>query len=101
MSNGLRRGRRLRPRHPDLPRRHLRRHHLRDGSNPYNTYKHAGLPPGPIANPGAAALRAAVEPAKSDYLFFVSRNDGSHAFSRTYAEHEKMVDRYQRRRRTR
>ena len=79
----------------------LRRHHLQDGSNPYNTYKHAGLPPGPIANPGAAALRAAVEPAESDYLFFVSRNDGSHAFSRTYAEHEKMVDRYQRRRRTR
>lgn len=79
----------------------LRRLHLEDPNNPYNTYKHPGLPPGPIANPGAAALRAAVEPAESEYLFFVSRNDGSHAFSRTYSEHKKLVDRYQRRRRTR
>jgi UPF0755 protein len=75
----------------------LRRHHLEDPKNPYNTYKHKGLPPGPIANPGAEALRAAVEPAESEYLFFVSRNDGTHAFSRTYSEHEKLVDRYQRR----
>ena len=75
----------------------LRRHHLQDPNNPYNTYKHKGLPPGPIANPGAEALRAAVEPAESEYLFFVSRNDGTHAFSRTYSEHEKLVDRYQRR----
>jgi UPF0755 protein len=77
----------------------LKRHHLEDGSNVYNTYKIAALPPGPIANPGAAALRAVVEPAPTEYLFFVSRNDGTHVFARTYAEHEKNVDQYQRRRR--
>ncbi len=77
----------------------LRRVHLEDGSNPYNTYRIAGLPPGPIANPGAAALRAAVEPAETDSLFFVSRNDGTHHFSRTFAEHARAVDLYQRRRR--
>ena len=60
----------------------LRRVHLEDADNPYNTYVIPGLPPGPIANPGADALRAVVEPADSDYLFFVSRNDGSHVFSR-------------------
>jgi UPF0755 protein len=65
----------------------LTRAHLDDGANPYNTYQIAGLPPGPIANPGAASLRAVVEPAASDALYFVSRNDGSHVFSRTYAEH--------------
>jgi len=74
----------------------LRRVHLEDASNPYNTYLHVGLPPGPIANPGAAALRAVVEPAESDYLFFVARNDGTHQFSRTYAEHVRAVNRFQR-----
>ena len=77
----------------------LRRVHLEDESNPYNTYRIAGLPPGPIANPGADALRAVVEPAETDALFFVSRNDGTHQFSRTYAEHVRAVDRYQRHRR--
>ena len=76
----------------------LTRAHLEDASNPYNTYKIAGLPPGPIANPGAGALRAAVEPASSDALFFVSRNDGSHVFSRTYEEHVGNVQRFQVRR---
>jgi len=76
----------------------LRRVHLEDASNPYNTYKLGGLPPGPIANPGAESLRAVVAPAKTGYLFFVSRNDGTHVFSRTFAEHERNVDRYQRRR---
>jgi UPF0755 protein len=76
----------------------LRRRHLEDTGNVYNTYQIKGLPPGPIASPGAAALRAVVEPAKSDYLYFVSQNDGSHVFSRTYREHLAAVNRYQRRR---
>jgi UPF0755 protein len=76
----------------------LTRAHLEDVSNPYNTYRIPGLPPGPIANPGAGALRAAVAPAASDALFFVSRNDGSHVFSRTYEEHVGNVQRFQVRR---
>lgn len=55
--------------------------------HPYNTYTHAGLPPGPIASPGAAALEAALEPADVPFLFFVARSDGSHEFSRTLREH--------------
>jgi len=74
----------------------LRRVHLEDASNPYNTYLHAGLPPGPIANPGAAALRAVVEPAAADYLYFVARKDGTHQFSRSYGEHVRAVNRFQR-----
>ena len=77
----------------------IKRIHLKDASNPYNTYKIRGLPPGPIANPGRDALRAVLDPADSPYLFFVSRNDGTHVFSKTYAEHESNVDRYQRKRR--
>lgn len=69
---------------------------LRDADNPYNTYRHELLPPGPIANPGEAALRAVVQPAETEYLFFVSRNDGSHVFSRTYREHVNAVNRFQR-----
>jgi UPF0755 protein len=77
----------------------LRRVHLEDEANPYNTYRIPSLPPGPIANPGAAALRAAVEPAPGvDFLFFVSRGDGTHAFSSTYAEHLLAVRKYQLRR---
>ena len=79
----------------------IKRSHLEDGNNPYNTYKIPGLPPGPIASPGRDALRAVLEPADSPFLFFVSRNDGTHVFSKTYAEHEAAVDRYQRRRRRR
>jgi len=74
----------------------LTRAHLRDKSNPYNTYKIYGLPPGPIANPGADALRAALQPADSPYLYFVSMNDGRHQFSETYKEHVNAVNRYQR-----
>ena len=66
--------------------------------NPYNTYRHAGLPPGPICNPGRAALEAAVTPAQVPYLYFVSRNDGTHEFSATLAAHNRAVARYQRRR---
>ncbi len=75
----------------------LTRKHLEDESNPYNTYRIPGLTPTPIANPGADALRAVVRPADSEYLFFVSRNDGTHVFARTYAEHDRNVDRFQRR----
>jgi len=65
---------------------------------PYNTYTRPGLPPTPIAMPGRAALQAAVNPAPGDALYFVSRNDGSHVFSATYAEHAAAVDCHQRRR---
>jgi UPF0755 protein len=79
----------------------LRRSDLEDAANPYNTYRIRGLPPGPIASPGRAALLAVVDPAESEYLYFVSRNDGTHVFSRTYREHTGAVDRYQRGRRAR
>jgi UPF0755 protein len=75
----------------------LLRRHLEDESNPYNTYKIKGLPPGPIANPGRAALLAVGRPADTSYLFFVSRNDGTHVFSESYRDHSAAVDRYQRR----
>ncbi len=64
--------------------------------SPYNTYVHVGLPPGPIANPGMDSLRAALAPPKTDYLFFVSRNDGTHQFSKDLRTHESAVARYQR-----
>lgn len=64
---------------------------LRDGQNRYNTYKHAGLPPGPIANPGEASLRAVLAPASTDYLFFVTTGGGKHRFSRSFADHEKAI----------
>lgn len=66
--------------------------------SPYNTYLHRGLPPGPIASPGRASLMAALYPASSQYLYFVSKNDGTHAFSNTLREHGAMVRRYQIRR---
>lgn len=63
--------------------------------SPYNTYLIPGLPPGPICNPGLAALEAALTPADVPYLYFVSKNDGSHLFSKTISEHNRAVDRYQ------
>jgi UPF0755 protein len=66
-------------------------------TSPYNTYRVAGLPPGPIANPGAKAIRAALYPASVKYLYFVSRNDGTHVFSSSLDEHNHAVERYQKR----
>jgi UPF0755 protein len=65
--------------------------------SPYNTYIHQGLPPGPIANPGEASLRAALSPAQSKYLYYVSRNDGTHLFSEDFRSHQAGVMRYQKR----
>ena len=65
-------------------------------AGPYNTYLNRGLPPGPIASPGLAALAAALNPSKSEYLYFVSKNDGSHTFSRTLPEHNRAVERFRR-----
>ncbi len=66
--------------------------------SPYNTYRYGGLPPGPIASPGRAAIEAVVHPAETTDLYFVSRNDGTHQFSATLREHEAAVTRFQRRR---
>ena len=73
----------------------LKRRHLRDNTNPYNTYAIHGLPPTPIALPGKAALRAVFSPADGEALYFVAKGDGSHAFSATLEEHEENVQRYQ------
>jgi UPF0755 protein len=73
----------------NLTRRHLER------QNPYNSYLNRGLPPGPICNPGMDALTAALNPAPVEYFYFVSRNDGSHQFSATLAEHSRAVRKYQ------
>jgi UPF0755 protein len=73
----------------DLTKKNLRT------STAYNTYLKSGLPPGPIANPGKDALRAVISPAESDYLYFVSKNDGSHFFSKTLKDHNRAVARYQ------
>ena len=62
--------------------------------SPYNTYLHKGLPPGPIANPGTGAILATLYPENTDYLFFVAQGDGSHFFSKDYAEHGKAINRY-------
>lgn len=73
----------------------LTRRHLQEPT-PYNTYTNFGLPPTPIALPGKDALRAALDPAPGDALYFVSRGDGSHVFSASLAEHNRAVNRYQR-----
>lgn len=75
----------------NLTRKHLREH------TDFNTYVIKGLPPTPIANPGRAAIHAALHPAEGNALYFVAKGDGSHVFSATLAEHERAVDQYQRR----
>jgi UPF0755 protein len=74
----------------------LTREHLHELDSPYNTYKYPGLPPGPIASPGKASLEAAAKPADVDYLYFVSKNDGSHVFASTLTEHNRNVQTWQR-----
>jgi UPF0755 protein len=69
-----------------------------DIDSPYNTYRRPGLPPGPLGSPGREAILAVLEPADTKELYFVSRNDGTHEFSRTLVEHNRAVNRYQRRR---
>ena len=63
--------------------------------SPYNTYRYPGLPPGPIASPGRASIEAAANPADVDYLYFVSRNDGTHVFAKSLDEHNRNVQKYQ------
>ncbi|MGD9850009.1 MAG: endolytic transglycosylase MltG [Nitrospirales bacterium] len=65
-------------------------------NSPYNTYRVRGLPPGPIANPGLDAIKAVLDPTPTDFVYFVSRNDGSHEFSATLDEHNRAVEKYQR-----
>jgi UPF0755 protein len=64
---------------------------LRDPANPYNTYRHPGLPPGPVASPGEASIVSVLKPAKTDYLFFVAIGDGRHRFSRNFDEHDAAI----------
>jgi UPF0755 protein len=78
----------------------IKRRHL-ETRTPYNTYIIKGLPPGPIASPGALALEAALYPSQSDYLYFVSKKDGTHQFSTTIKEHNAAVKKYQLRKRKR
>ncbi|HEY7775981.1 MAG TPA: endolytic transglycosylase MltG [Kineobactrum sp.] len=78
----------------------LARSHLRDADNLFNTYRHHGLPPTPIALPGLAAIRAALNPAPGDTLFFVAKGDGSHEFNATLEGHQQAVRKYQLKRRS-
>ncbi|MBL8624509.1 MAG: endolytic transglycosylase MltG [Myxococcales bacterium] len=80
---------------PDKPGcERLHRAQLVDADNPYNSYQHEGLPPGPICNPGKSSIAAAFDPDGSDYFFFVARDARHHAFSKTVAEHERAVEQY-------
>lgn len=63
---------------------------------PYNTYKVPALPAGPISNPSLEAIQAVLDPEQSEYLFFVSKNDGTHVFTKTYKDHQQAVDDFQR-----
>jgi UPF0755 protein len=74
----------------------LRRAQLDDPDNPYNTYRHEGLPPGPISNPGKGSMAAAINPDGSGFFYFVARDARHHVFSTTFDEHKKAVDKYQR-----
>jgi UPF0755 protein len=63
--------------------------------SPYNTYVHAGLPPGPICNPGQATIEAVLEPEETDYVYFYHKGDGTHAFAVTFEEHLRNIELYQ------
>lgn len=84
----------------NVKKRRLRWKDLRKWT-PYNTYVNRGLPKGPISNPGKESIRTTLYPSKNDYLYFVSRNNGTHCFSRTLAEHNRAVNQYQRQRKYR
>ena len=73
----------------------ITRKNLEDPSNTYNTYKHPGLPPGPIASPGLKSLQAAADPEDHDFLYFVSKGNGTHYFSKSLKEHNRAVRKYQ------
>jgi UPF0755 protein len=73
----------------------LHRAQLDDDKNLYNTYRHPGLPPGPISNPGRASLAAAMDPDRTDYFYFVAKDEKTHVFSKTYEEHRRWVEKYQ------
>jgi UPF0755 protein len=73
----------------------LRKEHLTNEASSYNTYRSSGLPPGPIANPGKESLWAALNPARVDYVYFVSKGDGTHHFSSDYRDHSEAVIKYQ------
>ncbi len=73
----------------------ITRKNLEDKKNSYNTYQHPGLPPGPIASPGLKSLQAAADPEEHDFLYFVSKGDGSHYFSKNLKEHNRAVYKYQ------
>ena len=73
----------------------LTRKDLRDSANPYNTYRHSGLPPGPICSPGIASLEAGLHPEDHDFFYFVATGEGGHHFSRTLKEHNQAVREYQ------
>jgi UPF0755 protein len=72
----------------------LHRAQLDDKANPYNTYQHDGLPPGPIANPGKGSIEAVLAPDGSDYLYFVAKDARNHAFAKTFEDHKRNVDKY-------
>jgi UPF0755 protein len=74
----------------------LRRAQLDDSDNPYNTYRHEGLPPGPISNPGKSSMAAAINPDGSNYFYFVAKDARNHIFSTTFEDHKRAVDKYQR-----
>jgi len=74
----------------------LHRAQLDDKDNPYNTYQHDGLPPGPIANPGKGSIEAVLAPDGTDYFYFVAKDARNHAFARTFDEHKRNVDKYMR-----
>lgn len=69
---------------------------VRDEANLYNTYRHAGLPPGPIGNPGLASIEAVLNAEEHEYLYFVTSEGGAHAFAETYEEHQANIERYHR-----
>jgi UPF0755 protein len=78
----------------------LRKKHLLQ-KTPYNTYKISGLPVGPISNPGLESIKAVLSPDNHNYLYFVSKNDGTHIFSKTYADHRRAVNKWQKNRKNR